>query len=408
MKTIVDRFIEYIKIETTSYPEIEGNPCPSSAMQMDFAHFMADEMKAIGIEEVEVDKNGFVFGTIPATAEGDIPVIALLAHMDTISDISGKDIKPSIVHYEGGDVILNKELGIVMEEKMFPFIKNYVGQDLIVTDGTTLLGADDKAGIVEIFALAEKLLADKSIPHGKIRICLTPDEEIGTGILNCDVEKLGANFGYTIDGGAVGGLEYENFNAASAKVIVNGSNIHPGSSKNKMKNSLHIAMEFHGMLPPYEQPANTEGYEGFSHLNHMAGGVEQTTMDYIIRDHDAAKFDIKKARFEKIAAYLNEKYGEGTIDLRLSDSYRNMKEVVEPYMFLIDYAKASFSENGVTPVVSAIRGGTDGARLSYMGLPCPNLSTGGHNAHGKYEFVPVQSLEKMVDVLATLVQKFVK
>lgn len=408
MKTVVDRFLEYIKMETTSYADVEGNPCPSTAMQLDFAKFMADEMKAIGLEDVEVDKNGFVFGTVPATTDKEVPVIGLLAHMDTVSDISGKDIKPSIVKYTGGDIVLNEKLGVVMEEKIFPIMKNYVGQDLIVTDGTTLLGADDKAGIAEIFALAEKLINDKSIPHGKIRIGLTPDEEIGTGILNFDVKRFGADFAYTIDGGPVGGLEYENFNAATAKVTIHGANIHPGSSKNKMKNSILMAMEFQGMLPVFEQPANTEGYEGFSHLNTMSGNVEMTNLVYIIRDHDAAKFDIKKARFEKIAAYMNEKYGEGTVVLQLIDSYRNMKEVVEPYMFLIDYAKEAFSENGVTPVVSAIRGGTDGARLSYMGLPCPNLSTGGANSHGKYEFISVQSLEKMVDVLETLVKKFVK
>ena len=405
MSSVVERFLNYVKIETTSFHDAECYP--SSAMQLDFAKYMVEELKAIGIEDAEMDQYGYVFGTIPATVE-NAPTIGLLAHMDTVSDISGKDIKPSIVKYEGGDIVLNKELDVVMKASMFPNLEKYIGQALIVTDGTTLLGADDKAGIAEIFALAERLLADKSIPHGKIRIGFTPDEEVGTGTLHFDIPKFGADFAYTIDGGAVGGLDYENFNAATAKVTVNGANIHPGSSKNKMKNSMHIAMEFDSMLPVRERPVNTEGYEGFSHLNTMEGNVEKTSMVYIIRDHDAAKFDSKKARFEKISAYLNEKYGEGTIELQLIDSYRNMKEFIEPHMHLIENAKAAFTECGVTPVIHPIRGGTDGAFISYNGLPCPNLSTGGENAHGKYEFISVQSLEKMVDVLEVLVQKYSK
>lgn len=405
MSAVLDRFLKYISVETTSFHDAEQYP--SSAMQLDFAKIMVDEMKAIGIEDAEMDKYGYVFGTIPATVE-NAPVLGLLAHMDTVSDISGKNIKPSIVKYSGGDIVLNKELDIVMKASVFPNLEKYIGEDLVVTDGTTLLGADDKAGIAEILTLAEKLIKDKSIPHGKIRIGFTPDEEVGTGTLYFDVKKFGADFGYTIDGGAVGGLEYENFNAATAKVTVNGANIHPGSSKNKMKNSMLMAMEFQGMLPVFEQPSNTEGYEGFSHLNTMEGNVEKTSMVYIIRDHDAHKFDLKKARFEKIAAYMNEKYGDNTIELQLIDSYRNMKEVLLPHMHLIENAKSAFSQLGITPVVSAIRGGTDGARLSYMGLPCPNLSTGGQNAHGKYEFVSVQSLQKMVYVLEVLVQKYSK
>lgn len=403
MRSVLDRFLAYIAIETTAIHD--SDTYPSTAMQLDFAKFMVEEMKAIGIEDAEMDQYGYVMGTIPATVEG-APTIGYIAHMDTVSDISGANIKPSVITYQGGDIVLNKELGIVMQESVFPQLKDYVGQRLVVTDGTTLLGADDKAGIAEILTAAEILIKDPSIPHGPIRIGFTPDEEVGTGTKYFDVKKFHADFGYTIDGGALGGLEYENFNAATAKVVINGTNIHPGASKNKMKNSLLMAMEFQAMLPVAEQPAYTEGYEGFSHLNVMEGNVERSSMTYIIRDHDSGKFEVKKARFQKIAAYLNEKYGDGTVELTLIDSYRNMREVVEPHMHLIDNAKAAFSELGITPVISPIRGGTDGARLSYMGLPCPNLSTGGQNAHGKYEFVSVESMERMVEVLIKLATKY--
>lgn len=405
MSNVLDRFLRYVAIDTTSNPDTTTNP--STALQLDFGRFMVEEMKAIGIADAQMDEFANVTGTIPGNVEG-APVIGFLAHMDTICDLSGKDVKASVVHYQGGDIVLNKDLGIVMSPKMFPVMDTVVGQHLVVTDGTTLLGADDKAGIAEIMVMAETLIKDPSIPHGTIKIAFTPDEEIGRGMSKFDAKKFGADFAYTVDGGPIGTIAFENFNAAAAKVTVNGSNIHPGSSKNKMKNSIHIAMEFHGMLPPYEQPANTEGYEGFSHLNNFNGNVETTLLQYIIRDHDKEKFNIKTARFEKIAAYLNEKYGEHTIDLKLTPQYNNMREIIEPNMHLIDIAREAFTEVGATPVSTPIRGGTDGAMLCYMGLPCPNLSTGGYNAHGKYEFCTVEGLEKMVEVLIKIAEKYSK
>lgn len=401
-----ERFLKYVAVDTQSSEE--STTFPSTAKQFDLLNMLADEMRTLGLTDVTTDKYGYTMGTIPAS-EGceNAPVIGFIAHVDTSPDMSGKEVHPRIIEeYDGSDIVLNNAL--TMRVADFPELRSFVGHTLIHTDGTTLLGADDKAGVAEIMTAAEYLLAHPEIKHGKIRIGFTPDEEVGTGTLHFDIPKFGADFAYTIDGGAVGGLDYENFNAATAKVTVNGANIHPGSSKNKMKNSMHIAMEFDSMLPVRERPVNTEGYEGFSHLNTMEGNVEKTSMVYIIRDHDAAKFDSKKARFEKISAYLNEKYGEGTIELQLIDSYRNMKEFIEPHMHLIENAKAAFTECGVTPVIHPIRGGTDGAFLSYNGLPCPNLSTGGENAHGKYEFISVQSLEKMVDVLEVLVQKYSK
>lgn len=405
MRTVLDRFLSYIALETTSLPDMET--VPSTEMQMEFGKFLVKEMQAIGITDAEIDEHGYVFGTIPATVE-NAPVISYIAHMDTVNDMPNKNIKPSVVKYEGGEILLNKELDIRMSPEMFPHMNHYIGQDLVVTDGTTILGADDKAGIAEILTMAEVLLNDTSIPHGKIRIGFTPDEEVGRGADFFDVKRFGADFGYTVDGGELGGMEYENFNAATAKVTIHGANIHPGSSKNKMKNSLLIAMELQRMLPCEQRPEYTEWYDGFFHLTEMSGTVETTKMNFIIRDHDRAKFELKKKQITDIANYLNHLHGEGTVDLKVTDSYYNMKEVVEPHMYLIDNAKAAFSDLGITPVISPIRGGTDGSRLSYMGLPCPNLSTGGHNAHGKFEYVSVQSMEKMVEVLITLAKKFVK
>ena len=390
------RFLNYVKIDTQSIPEAEK--IPSSEKQKDLARLLVQEMISIGIEDAYMDENGYVYGKVKGNTNA--PVIGFIAHMDTSPDMSVKNVKPRIVYdYDGSDIVLNEEKQIVMETKTFEHLLKYLGQDLIVTDGTTLLGADDKAGIAEILTMAEYFIKNPHIKHGTIKIGFTPDEEVGKGADLFNIEEFGADYAYTVDGGEIGELEYENFNAASAKVRINGVNIHPGTAKNKMKNSILIAMEFHSMLPVYETPENTEGYEGFSLLNEMSGNVEKTLLEYIIRDHDIDKFNAKKERFKKIADYLNDKYGQGTVELKLEDSYFNMKEKILPHMHIIENAVEAMKNIGIEPKVVPIRGGTDGARLSYMGLPCPNLCTGGHNFHGKYEYIPVQSMEKVVELL---------
>lgn len=406
MMHIKDRFLKYVAVETTSDPKSET--CPSTEIQKNLGHLLVSEMKDMGVQNVEMDENGYIYGEVPAkNTDKKVPTLAFIAHMDTSPDFSGKDVKARIVeNYDGGDILLNKELDIVMKVSDFDILNHYKGQDLIVTDGTTLLGADNKAGIAEILSLIERLIEDPNAVHGPIKIAFTPDEEIGRGADKFNVERLGADFGYTVDGGEIGEIEYENFNAAHALVKIKGSNIHPGYAKLKMKNALLIGMQFHSMLPVFENPAYTENYEGFSHLNDFSGNVEGAEMLYIIRDHDMAKFEIKKKRFESIAAFLNTEYGEGTIDLEMKDSYYNMKEKVKPHMHLVDNAVKAMTLQGIEPKVVPIRGGTDGSRLSYMGLPCPNLFTGGHNFHGKFEFIPVQSMEKAVDVLVELVKLY--
>jgi tripeptide aminopeptidase len=391
-----ERFLNYVKIDTQSVPG--GDEIPSSEKQKDLGNLLVQEMLSMGIEDAHMDENGYVYGTVKGNT--DAPVIGFIAHMDTSPDMSGSNVKPRIIYgYDGGDIVLNEEKQIVMETKTFDHLLKYVGLDLIVTDGTTLLGADDKAGIAEILTMAEYLIKNPHIKHGTIKIAFTPDEEVGKGADLFNIEKFGADYAYTVDGGEIGEIEYENFNAASAKLRIKGVNIHPGTAKNKMKNSILIGMEFHGMLPVYETPENTEGYEGFSLLNEMSGKVEETQLEYIIRDHDMGKFNAKKERFKKIADYLNDKYGQGTVDLTLEDSYYNMKEKILPHMHIVENAIKAMENIGIEPKVVPIRGGTDGARLSYMGLPCPNLCTGGHNFHGKYEYIPVQSMEKVVDLL---------
>ncbi|MBS7525684.1 peptidase T [Fusibacter paucivorans] len=403
---VKERFLKYVAIETTSDPTSET--CPSSAKQRVLGDALVAEMQAIGISNVTMDKNGYIYGELPAkNCDGLGPKVAFLAHMDTSPDFSGKDVKARVVEaYDGSDIVLNEAEGIVMSPKKFESLEKYIGQDLIVTDGTTLLGADDKAGVAEIMTMAECLLNDPDAVHGPIKIAFTPDEEIGRGADLFDLGQLKADFGYTVDGGEIGEIEFENFNAASAIVTINGSNIHPGYAKLKMKNALLIGMAFHEMLPVFENPAYTEGYEGFSHLNDFEGNVEKAVMRYIIRDHDMAKFEIKKARFERIAAYLNAEYGEGTIVLDLKDSYYNMREKVAPHMHMIDVAAEAMHTQGVTPIVVPIRGGTDGSRLSFMGLPCPNLCTGGHNFHGKFEYIPVQSMTKTVSILIEIAKRY--
>ncbi len=400
-----EKFLKYVTIDTRS--EEGQEPVPSTNVQFDLANLLVEEMKAMGIADARVDDHCYVYGTIPATTDKAVPTLGFVAHMDTAPVVSGKGVNPRIVScYDGGDILLNEAAGVVMSPAEFPRLKNYLGEDLIVTDGTTLLGADDKAGIAEIMAMAEHLLTHPEIPHGTIRLGFTPDEEVGRGTDFFDVAGFGADVAYTVDGGALGELEYENFNAASAKVYVKGSSIHPGSAKGKLKNAILLAYEFHSMLPPAERPEYTEGYEGFYHLNHMSGEVEDAFLDYLVRDHDREKFEEKKAYLTRVADYLNAKYGVGTVRLELTDRYYNMKEKILPHMYLIDLAKEAMEELSITPQVIPIRGGTDGCHLSYMGLPCPNLCTGGENSHGKYEFISVRSLEQTASLLVRIVEKF--
>ncbi|WP_368019955.1 peptidase T [Intestinimonas massiliensis (ex Afouda et al. 2020)] len=403
MVNVVDRFLKYVSYDTQS--DEHSETYPSSEKQKVLGAALAEELNHMGLHNAHMDEYGYVYGWLPASAgcEG-VPCVGLIAHMDTSPSASGADVKPRIVRYEGGDLVLNDEKNIVMRAADFESLDKYVGQELIVTDGTTLLGADDKAGVAEIFTAVEYLMAHPEVPHGRIAVCITPDEEVGGGTEHFDVPGFGAAVAYTVDGGELGELEYENFNAASASVVIHGVNIHPGSAKNKMKNALLIGLEFVGMMPPAETPAHTEGYEGFYHLSEMHGDETETRMDYIVRDHNMDKFQARKAYLGRVSDYLNAKYGKGTVELTLKDGYYNMREKIEPHMYLILRARSAMEAAGVTPMEVPIRGGTDGARLSYMGLPCPNLCTGGINFHGVHEYIPVEALEKMVQVLVNLVR----
>ena len=403
--TAIDRFLRYVTYDTQS--DEHSDAIPSTAKQKVLGAALAEELAQMGLHNAHMDEYGYVYAWLPATAgcEG-IPCVGLIAHMDTSPDAPGAGVKPRVVRYEGGDLVLNEEKGIVMRAAEFESLAKYKGQELIVTDGTTLLGADDKAGVAEIMSAVEYLLQHPELPHGRIAVGFTPDEEVGQGADHFDVEGFGAAVAYTVDGGALGELEYENFNAASGRVTVHGANIHPGTAKGRMRNALLMAMEFQSLLPANENPMYTEGYEGFYHLDRMTGCVEEARMDYIIRDHDRAKFERRKELFSQAAGFLNQKYGSGTVEAVVKDSYYNMKEKIEPHMDLIDKAKASMEKLGIQPIVVPIRGGTDGARLSYMGLPCPNLCTGGHNFHGKYEFIPVQSMEKITELLIEIARSF--
>lgn len=405
MSVVIDRFLKYVSFDTQSCEESET--CPSTKGQMVLARVLADELQAMGAEEITLDQeHGYVYASIPATVS-DGKVLGFIAHMDTSPAVSGKNVCPRIVQdYDGGTIVLNEQEKIYMDPVQFPELTEYVGKSLIVTDGTTLLGADDKAGVAEIMAMAEYLLQNPQIPHGKIRIGFTPDEEIGQGADYFDVEKFGADFAYTVDGGALGELEYENFNAAGAKLIVHGRSVHPGDAKNKMLNAVLLAQEFQGLLPIQENPMYTEQYEGFFHADSISGNVEKVVVDYIIRDHDRDLFEKKKALFLKTAEFLNEKYQTTVFEVQMKDSYYNMKEVILSHFHLIENAKEAMEECGILPVVVPIRGGTDGARLSFMGLPCPNLCTGGHNFHGKYEYICVESMEKIVELLIKIVEKY--
>ena len=405
---ITARFIEYVKIDTCS--DENSGTHPSSEKQHNLAKLLVAQMEEMGLTEIVYDKEHcYVYATIPASEgmEG-VDTIGFIAHMDTAPAMSGTNVKPRVVeNYDGKNIVLNEELGIVLDTKEYPELLKYVGQDVIVTDGTTLLGADDKAGIAEIMEMASFFMNHPEEKHGKIRIGFTPDEEIGEGPEFFDVALFGAKYAYTVDGGALGEIEFENFNAAGAKLIVNGCNVHPGSAKGKMRNAILIAGEFQNMLPEAQNPMYTEKYEGFYHLDSIQGTVEKVICDYIIRDHDMELFCAKKDFFMKTAQFLNEKYGAGTVVVEMKDSYYNMRGQMEPHMHLIDKATQAMEELSITPIITPIRGGTDGARLSFMGLPCPNLCTGGENFHGKYEYVSIQSMEKITKFIIRLAQKFV-
>lgn len=401
--TITERFLKYVSFTTTS--DENTKMTPSTPGQMVFAQYIVEELKSIGLKEVDLDKNGYVMATLPSNTDKEIPTIGFISHMDTSPDMSGKNVKPRIVeNYDGADILLNESQVIVLETERYPEILQYKGQDIIVTDGTTLLGADDKAGLAEIVSAMEYLIAHPEIKHGKIRIGFTPDEEIGQGADHFDVSKFGADWAYTMDGGEIGELEFENFNAASAKITFKGLNVHPGYAKHKMLNSMRVANQFASMLPRHETPEHTEKYEGFYHLVGMEGTVEKSTLSYIIRDHDRDRFERRKKEILHLVNKINAEFGENTATLEIRDQYYNMREKVEPVMHIVDLAFEAMEAVGVKPNVKPIRGGTDGSRLSYEGLPCPNIFAGGHNFHGRFEFVPVQSMEKAMMVVVKIAE----
>lgn len=397
METVANRFLRYVQFDTQS--DEYSETCPSTESQRRFGETLVSEMLAMGIQDAFMDENGYVYGTVPG--DPNLPVIGLIAHMDTSPDASGANVKPSTVLFEGEDILLNPSLGISLKVADNENLHNHLGKHLIVTDGTTLLGADDKAGVAEILTAAEFLLTARC-NHATLKIAFTPDEEIGRGADLFNVPQFAADYAYTVDGGAIGELEYENFNAAGATVVFHGLNIHPGSAKNKMVNSQYIAMEFQNLLPAQQKPELTEGYEGFIHLTDMEGTVEQTTLRYIVRDHDFAKFEDKKRVLQDAANRINEKYGADTVDLTIKDSYFNMREKIEPCMYIVERAMKAMQAVGITPKIVPIRGGTDGARLSFEGLPCPNLCTGGENFHGRFEFIPVEDMELCVKLLVEI------
>ncbi len=402
---VLERFLKYVKVYTTSDPKAET--FPSTKRQFDLANLLVDELRTLGLE-AEVDGKCYVYSKLPSNVDDkEITPIGFISHMDTAPDMTGENVNPRVVeNYDGGDIILNEEKNIVLSPRDFDSLNLYKGKNLVVTDGTTLLGADDKAGIAEIMTAIEYLLEHPEIKHGDIMIGFTPDEEIGGGADYFDVKRFGAKYAYTVDGGRVGELEFESFNANNAAVTFYGRNVHPGTAKGQMINSLEIAMEFNALLPENEKPQYTSGYEGFFHLMHCDGSVEETTLDYIIRDHDRDLFEKKKHLFTDAVKYINQKYGEGTAVVKASDSYYNMGEVISEHMHLIETAKEAMLKNDVEPIIQPIRGGTDGSRLSFMGLPCPNIFTGGHNYHGKFEYVCVESMEKSVAVIIDIIRAY--
>lgn len=405
-KSLIDRFLRYVKMDTQADDTV-SDKFPSTDKQMELSRLLVKELQELGVKDAAIDEFGYVMGTVPSNIDKKVPTLGFLAHVDTAPDMSGKDVKPRFVeNYDGGEIILNKELNVTLSPTEFPELKNYMGQTLIVTDGTTLLGADDKAGIAEIMTAVEYMMKNPEFKHGPIRIGFTVDEEVGRGVDHFDVKKFNAEFAYTLDGGAIGELEYENFNAAGAKVIIQGRNIHPGYAKDKMINSILVAMEFNSLLPASERPEHTQGYEGFYHLIKMDGSVEKATFQYIIRDHDRQKFEARKAFITKVGEFINAKYGEGVVTLELKDQYYNMREMVEPVYHVVETAVKAMELVGVKPKVKPIRGGTDGARLSYMGLPCPNIFAGGENFHGKQEYVAVESMVKSTEVILKIIELY--
>ena len=400
---LLERFLKYVSIHTTS--DENTGLVPSTPQQMEFAKILAEELKDMGMQDVSLDKKGYLMATLPSNIDKDVPTVGFISHLDTSPDMSGKTVKPRIVeNYDGNDIILNEKENIVLSPKQFPELTMYRGQSLVVTNGLTLLGADDKAGIAEIMTAMDYFIKNPDVKHGKVRIAFNPDEEIGLGAHHFDVEKFGCQFAYTMDGGEIGELEYENFNAAGAKVTFYGTNVHPGYAKNKMVNSMKIATKFMATVPANESPEYTDGYEGFYHLTGIGGDVEKTTVSYIIRDHDRKKFEERKAHLQMLVDKINSEFGDNTATLEVKDQYYNMKEKVEPVKYIVDIASEAIRQAGVEPKVKPIRGGTDGAQLSFKGLPCPNIFAGGHNFHGKYEFVPIQSMEKATEVVKNIIK----
>jgi len=400
---IIDRFVSYVTVDTESDPK--SNTTPSTEKQWDLANKLVEELKAIGLSEVTIDDNAYIMATLPSNVEHDVPTIGFISHFDTSPDFSGANVNPQIIpNYDGKDIVLNKEENIVLSPDYFEDLKQYVGQTLITTDGTTLLGADDKAGICEIVSAMEYLIQHPEIKHGTIKIGFTPDEEIGRGAHKFDVKKFGADWAYTMDGSQIGELEYENFNAAGAVVTVKGKIVHPGYAKGKMVNSMYIATEFINSLPKMETPEHTEGYQGFFHLHHIKGAVEETVLEYIIRDHDRNHFEARKEMMKKIANEINSQYGMAIVEVEIKDQYFNMKEKVEPVMHIVDIAEEAMKSLDINPIIKPIRGGTDGSQLSFMGLPCPNIFAGGHNFHGRYEYVPVESMIKATEVICKIAE----
>ncbi len=404
MEKILDRFLRYVAIDTQS--DEESSSQPSTAKQWDLLNLLADELRAMGVK-AETEEHGYVYAKIPGNNGKDTPTIGFMAHVDTAPDASGKDVKPQIIDcYDGGDIPLKGVPGLFLKPSEFPELLHFKGETLITTDGTTLLGADDKAGVAEIMDAVQYIVTHPEFKHGPIAVAFTRDEEIGCGVDSFDVKRFGADFGYTMDGGEIGELEYENFNAASAKIHIQGRNVHPGSAKDKMKNAIHIATELNDLLPKLARPEYTEGYEGFFHLISFKGAVEEADIAYIIRDHDRAKFEARKEMMEKAATFIDAKYGEGTVRLELKDQYYNMREMVEPHMHIVDTAVKAMELAGIKPRIQPIRGGTDGARLSFMGLPCPNIFAGGLNFHGKMEYVPLRSMEKAAEVILNILKLY--
>lgn len=405
MEKIINRFLRYVAFDTASNPDSQSQP--STNKQFALLEQLRKELEGMGISKVEVDKNGYLMATIPSNIEESVPAIGFIAHVDTSPDAAGCGIRPQIIeNYDGKPIMLNREKGVILDPEEFPELRDYVGQTLITTDGTTLLGADDKAGVAEIMSAAEYITEHPEFRHGEIKIGFTPDEEIGRGVDRFDVKKFGAEYAYTMDGGAIGELEYENFNAASAKLHIQGRNIHPGYAKDKMLNAILIASELNDMLPVWQRPEFTEGYEGFIHITKFAGVVEEADIQYIIRDHNTELFEKKKEMMRQCVEFINRKYGEGTASIEIKDQYYNMKAQIEPHYHIIEKAVKAMEDAGIKANIRPIRGGTDGTRLSFMGLPCPNIFAGGLNFHGKYEYVPVQSMEKATEVILNIISNF--